>query len=179
MSSSITPYLKSAAKMSRKVILLFFCAYVLSLSGCGFQLRGAGGLHLKSVYVKSESADRISNEIKQLLTEEQVALAASEKEAQVILQLQHEAFDRRTVTVSAGQERIEEIELNYHVNVELQKADATPLIKKRQIHLVRDYSFDNTAMLAMDTEEQTLREDLFQDMAMQIMRMLRVVQVAE
>jgi len=53
------------------------------------------------------------------------------------------------------------------------------LIKKRAIHLVRDYSFDNTAMLAMDTEEQTLRDDLFQDMAMQIMRMLRVVQVSE
>jgi LPS-assembly lipoprotein len=171
--------MKDAVNMLRRIILLFFCAGVLGLTSCGFQLRGSSGLALKSVYVKSEAADRISNEIKQLLTEEQVALAANEKDAQVVLQLQHETFDRRTVTVTAGRERIEEIELNYQVEVELQQADATPLIKKRAIHLVRDYSFDNTAMLAMDTEEQTLRDDLFQDMAMQIMRMLRVVQVSE
>ncbi|MEZ5673656.1 MAG: hypothetical protein R3E08_15280 [Thiotrichaceae bacterium] len=147
------------------------------MSSCGFQLRGSGGLQFKSIYVKSEAADRISNEIKQLLTDEPITLAASETEAQIVLHLQNETLDRRTVTVSAGVERIEEIELNYHVEVEVRASDTTPLLKKRALDLVRDYSFDNQAMLAMDTEEQTLREDLLQDMMMQIMRILRVVKV--
>lgn len=162
--------------MSSRTILLLFCA--LSLSSCGFQLRGTGDFQFKSIYVKSEAADKISNEIKQLLTDEQVTLAANETEAQIILHLQNETLDRRTITVSAGVERIEEIELNYHVEVEVHAPDNTPLLQKRAIDLVRDYSFDNQAMLAMDTEEQTLREDLLQDMTMQIMRILRVVKVS-
>lgn len=165
--------------MWQKIIVLVFSLLVLNLSSCGFQLRGSSGFHLKSIYVSSESADKIANEIKQLLREEQVTLAASAQEAQVVLQLQNEILDRRTVTVSTGRERIEEIELNYRVAVELQKPDTTPLTKKRVISLVRDYSFDNTAMLAMDTEEQTLRDDLFQDMTMQIMRLLRTTQVKD
>lgn len=165
--------------MSSKTILLLFYIFVLSLTSCGFQLRGSGGFQFKSVYVKSESADRIANEIKQLLTEQQITVVPNAAAAQVVLSLQNEALDRRTVTVSAGKERIEEIELNYHVEVEVQQPDATPLLKNRAIDLVRDYSFDNQAMLAMDTEEQTLREDLLQDMVLQIIRMLRAAKVAK
>lgn len=165
--------------MLRKIIVLVFSLLMFNLSSCGFQLRGSSGFHLKSIYVSSESADKIANEIKQLLREEQVTLAATAQEAQVVLQLQNEILDRRTVTVSTGRERIEEIELNYRVTVELQKPDTMPLTRKRVISLVRDYSFDNTAMLAMDTEEQTLRDDLFQDMTMQIIRLLRTTQVKD
>lgn len=162
----------------KETILLLGVTLILSISACGFSLRGSGALHLPSLYIQSEWADRITNEIKRILSEDGIALAPSAKTAQVIVYLRHEVIDKRVLSVSAISGKLEEVELNYRVELEARQPDETVVLKKQLLSLLRDYSFDAHAVLAMGTEEEVLREELFQDMVAQVVRRLRAIKIS-
>ncbi len=167
-------YLNNISLTAKLISLgsLFILVGSLLLSGCGFQLRGALATHLSKVSVQSEAADSIANEVKRLLMEEGVQIVPVTKEAQVILYLRHEVFGRRVLSVSAVSGKMQETELHYRVEMEVQKPDNT-VLDQQIMNLSRDYTFDETAVLAMGEEEQMLREEMFRDLTTQILRRLQ------
>jgi LPS-assembly lipoprotein len=160
------------AKLFSLGSLLIFVGSLLP-SGCGFQLRGALATHLSKVYVQSEAADGITNEVKRLLIEEGVQVVPVTKEAQVILYLRHEVFDRRVLSVSAVSGKMQEMELYYRVEIEARKPENNTVLDQQVLSLSRDYTFEETAVLAMGEEEQMLREEMFRDLTSQILRRLQ------
>lgn len=159
------------------VKLVFFITILISLTSCGFHLRGSVSLNLQSVFIEEKNARLFANEIKQLLKNQQVNITNKPQQAQVILALEDAKFDRRVLTISAVSSRIEEVELNLRLKAEVRQPDNTVLLEKQRLHLMREYSFDETAMLAMSAEEETLKEELFEAMVAQLMRMLRAVKL--
>lgn len=157
-------------------VFLGSCWLVL-LSACGFQLRGAQGFQFTTAFLQSESANRVSEAIRYLLVEEGITVVASPTEAQVVIHLSHEATSRRVLSVSAVSGKLREMEVIWRVAVEVRKPDETVLLKRRWIDLSRDYHFDEKAVLAMGAEETILREELFQDIVAQVMRRLRAVKL--
>jgi LPS-assembly lipoprotein len=149
----------------------------LLLNGCGFQLRGALATHLSKVYIQSEAADGITNEVKRLLTEDGVQIVPAMKEAQILLYLRHEVLDRRVLSVSAVSGKMQEMELHYRVEMEVRKPDNNTVLDQQVLNLSRDYTFDETAVLAMGEEEQLLREEMFHDLTAQILRRLQRLSV--
>lgn len=159
------------AKVLFLIIILFY------LASCGFHLRGSVSLNIQSVFIEEKNARLFANEIKRLLKEQQVKVTEKPQHAQVILALEDAKFDRRVLTISAVSSRIEEVELSLRLKAEIRQADDTVLLEKQRLHLMREYSFDEMAMLAMSAEEETLKEELFEAMVAQLMRMLSAVEL--
>lgn len=156
---------------TREEIILLVVIAILC-SACDFYLRGPTGLKISSLYLQSELADRVTSEVKRLLAEAGIPLAASAKEAHVVVYLRHEILERRVLSVSAISGKLEEIELNYRVEMEARRPEGIVVLKKQLLSLLRDYSFETTAVLAMGAEEEVLREELFQDLVAQVIRRL-------
>jgi len=145
------------------------------LSGCGFHLRGAADLKLQKLHIQSESADKIANEVRRFLTEKGVQVVPTSKVAQAVLYLRNETVERRVLSVSSTSGKLEEIELNYRVEMEVRKPDNRILLKKQLISLLRDYRFDKNAVLAAGSEEDILREEMQRDVVGQIIRSLQTI----
>ncbi len=152
-------------------------AISLVLSNCGFHLRGHGrsGFQFSSAYIQSTSANKIAKSIKLRLMEADVEISSAIDKAQVVIYLSDEDIDRRVLSVSSITGKQEEFELNYRVEMELKKSDGTVLLEKQKISLLRDYLFDEQAVLAMWSEDEILREEMFNDIIEQIIRRLQIV----
>lgn len=162
-----------------KLRALIYCVLLSLLSGCGFQLRGSVPMALKTVFVQAENSPRIAAEVSRLLVEEGVALApnANAKAAQAVLYIRNENLTRRFLSISAVTGRIEEMELNLRVDLEARTPQNKVLLEPQNLLLLREYSFDQNAILAKDAEEQVLREELYQDITAQVMRRIRAIQL--
>ncbi len=155
---------------------------LLFINGCGFHLRGSIGdlqWHFESVYVQSEAADRIASELKSRLSEQKLQVLPTSDAAQVVVYLYNETLDRRVLSVSSVSGKQEEIELNYRVEIKISKADETVILAKHTISFLRDYRFDPEAVLAAGGEEQVLREDMFNQTVMQIIRQLQRIKITD
>jgi len=160
-----------------KLRWLIYCVLLSLLSGCGFQLRGSVPMALKTVFVQAENSPRIAADVSRILVEEGVALAPNAKAAQAVIYIRNENFTRRFLSISAVTGRVEEMELNLRVDLEARTPQNKVLLEPQNILLLREYSFDQNAILAKDAEEQVLREELYQDMTAQVMRRIRAVQL--
>jgi LPS-assembly lipoprotein len=155
---------------------------LLFLSSCGFHLRGSIGdltWHIQSVHIQSEAADRIARELKSRLIEQKLQVLPTSEAAQVIVYLSNETVDRRVLSVSSVSGKQEEIELNYRVEIKITKVDDTVILEKHTISFLRDYRFDPEAVLAAGGEEEILREDMFNQIVMQIIRQLQRIKITE
>ncbi|MCK5524372.1 MAG: hypothetical protein KAI83_14665 [Thiomargarita sp.] len=159
-------------------LLLIFLTIGL-LNGCGFHLRGSSGFDFSFVHIKSESADKIAQGVGFRMMDEGVQMVPTANAAQLVLILHNEAIDRRILTVSSYSGQQTEFELNYRVEMEIQKPDGTVLLEKQKISLLRDYLFDETAVLAMWAEDEMLREEMYRDIVAQIIRRLQIVKLGK
>jgi len=148
-----------------------------SVSGCGFQLRGSEGFQIDSVYVKSTQADLSSAAIKQRLMERGLTVTALANEAEAVVHLSNEAVDRRVLTVSSISGKLEEIELKVRVDFEALTPQDEVLLPKQTLRLYRDYSYDETAVLAMGEEETVIQQELYREIVAQIMRRIAAIRV--
>lgn len=158
--------------VSFKVSLLLL---IVTLTSCGFQLRGTGKFDFESIYIQSEAATRVTDEVKHLLNEQNIKVTAEANEAQVLLYLRHEGIRHRMLSVSAISGKLEEVEINLFVDMEVTRADGSPLLENITLKLLRDYSFDETAVLAVGAEQEIIQKEMFRDVVAQVMRRLQTV----
>lgn len=162
--------------LTKRFIYSILC---LILIDCGFHLRGSQGFNVASVWVESESADRIAHLVRSVLAEEGVTLVDQIEKSQVILKLRQETLNKRTLSISASSGDLEELELNLYVDMAVYKPDGEILLENQRINLLRDYSFDEKAVLAMGAEEAIIRQELFHDVVAQIVRRLQRIKLDE
>ena len=164
----------------KSVIASLLVIVLLFLNSCGFHLRGSSGdlqWQFESVYIQSESADRIASELKSRLTEQKLQVLSTSEAAEIVVYLYNETVDRRVLSVSSVSGKQEEIEINYRVEIQISQADETVLLEKQSISFLRDYRFDPEAVLATGEEEAVLREDMFNQIVMQIIRQLQRIKI--
>ena len=160
-----------------QLITLLIIIVPLLINACGFHLRGSVDFNFSSIQIQSEAADHVAQEVERILLAEGVQIASSTEQAQAVLFLRNEKTDKRVLTVSSISGKLEEVELNFRVTMEVRQPDDTVLLSEQVISLLRDYSFDDQAVLAMAAEEEVLREEMFRDVVAQIIRRLQVIKV--
>ena len=173
------PTLKKLSWFPYQVYFVMSVLAVGLLSGCGFHLRGASGFDFSFVHIKSESANNIAQKVNFRMMEEVVQIVPTADAAQAVVFLRDEAIDKRLLTVSSISGRQTEFEVNYRVDLEVQKPDGTVLLEKQRISLLRDYLFDETAVLAMGAEDEMLRKEMFRDIVAQIIRRLQILKLGK
>lgn len=152
---------------------LFTLSLALLLSACGFQLRGTGSFDFSLKELRFSSDDRLAPLAKTLqerLQDQGVTLTDS---AEYSLHLGREAYSQRTISFTAGTRSSEQM-LTSTVNYEIRSGQLPALIKG-QAEVQRVQSFNQNHVSASSEEANMLREEMRNEMVMQLMLRLQAI----
>ncbi len=138
---------------------------MLSLAGCGFQLRGATTIPPEMSRTYISTSDRHSVFYRKLrvgLQQAGAEMVDSPVDATAVFSIFTDVTDQRVISVSARNVP-REYEIYYTVIYELNTDEAT-LMEERTQTLTRDYTFDETLVLGKAREEEVLRDAIADDL---------------
>jgi len=145
---------------------------LLSIGGCGFQLRGDASLPFASLYI--EGGQDISVDLQRAIRPTATKVTDSAKDAEAVLQVSGESREKRILGLtSAG--RVSEFRLLYRVNFKVLGKDGGELLGSQQVELRRDITFNDSQTLAKESEESLLYRDMQVDAVQQIIRRMSAV----
>jgi LPS-assembly lipoprotein len=153
----------------RKAFFLRIVLLVMVLSAvsaCGFQLRGQAKLPFRSVYV--EAGEEIGADLKRAFIANDVVVKDEAKEAQAVLRILSETRQKHILAISGGG-RVREYRLESNVSYRLDAPFGDNILPPAEISLTRDFSYDDTRILAKEEEEQLIWRDIQNDTVQQIM----------
>lgn len=157
---------------------LLLTVSILTLEGCGFRMRGSIDMpvNMPTTFVQGDRQYRgITPAIKRILRGSGVQLTEDRKQAELILNIYGEKQTRRVLSVRANTAKVREYELNYQVEFGLERRDGDALIDKQTISLIRDYTFDDTAVNAKQNEENMLYKDMQINAIRQLLQRVQII----
>lgn len=147
------------------------------LCACGFQLRGSNldALKNSSIYIQARGASTLANELREQLRYSDIPIASSSSEADYIIDIGKETFERKVLSVSARTGKVEEYEIFYQAILSVTGPGGKSLIKSEPITAQRDYVFDEGSVYASYDQEQELHRDISKYAASTVLRRLQAV----
>jgi LPS-assembly lipoprotein len=163
---------RSVASASR-LGLLSICLVATLLSGCGWRLQGTSRLSpiMATTYVETDDRYTDFNRaLRESLQSSGARLTGTREEATAVVRILKDESGQRVLTVSA-RNTPEEYEVFYMIEYSV-NGRTEELIAPQKIELTRDYSYDETTVLAKQREQAILREALARDLAGLVVRRL-------
>ncbi len=159
-----------------KARLILICLLLLT-TACGFHLRGSqiSKFDINNLYINPSSAPRLAKEVKSQLAGAGGTLAGSSESAAYIITLKEEHFERMVRSVSADTGKVEEYQMVYTANLDAAQPDGRRIIENDPIRLIRDFSFDENAVLGKFSEEGVIEGDLIRSAANKVLRRLQAL----
>jgi len=146
----------------------------LLLAACGFHLRGQSefALPFQKLYVQSASdyAPFIT-ELKSAIEANGVQITDTSEQAQLTLQIVSEIADKQILSLS-GAGRVIEYRLQYRISLRAYDQNQQEWLAPQEITLRRDYSYDDSQVLAKEQEEALLYQNMRGDAVQQVLRRL-------
>jgi len=153
--------------------LIVLLVAVSLLGGCGWRLQGTARLPEIMSMTYIETNDRYSDfnrMLRQSLEASGARLTSDRARATAIVRIRKDESGQRVLSVSA-RNTPEEYEVFYNIEYSVEGVSGE-LIEPQKLELTRDYSYDETAMLAKEREQGVLREALARDLAGLVIRRL-------
>ncbi len=151
---------------------IFILSLSVLLAACGFHLRGQAGMPFTSLYVQAANPNTaFVQELKRNLEFNKVELVSKPEQAEVILDIVSELPEKQILTLG-GTGRVNEFQLRYRVSLRAYDLKQQDWIAAEEIVLYRDYTYDDTQILAKESEESLLYQSMRADMVQQIIRRL-------
>ena len=162
-----------------------FSASALLLSGCGFELRRLDSIPFSAIYIDAPDENSLASN-DWVFTRERVvakkirdALIAGGKtrvpdspaQAEATLKISQESRSKSILTLS-GAGRVKEYRLNFKVVYSVTGKAGQEIVGTNSIELSRDFTYDDSQLLAKSQEEKLLYRDMEDDAARQILRHL-------
>ena len=146
-------------------------ALLLTLTACGFRLRGTANVPFETLYLPGATGG-IALDLKrniQVGTNAKVVDDAAKAEA--VLQFTEETKQKEVLSLT-GTGKVREFQLRYRVGFRVHDGKGGDYVPQSTIQLTRDVTFNDTEILAKEQEEQILFRDMQTDMVQQILRRL-------
>ncbi len=159
---------------SRPLLSLLTLLAALSLSACGFHLRGStpdSRLSFTSVHVEAPSGTPLERELRSAIRAGGTPLVADPKSAAVTLRILSQAQEKKILTLNA-QGQVREFSLTYRMVFEVADPSGRKLLPAQEIALQSLLSYSESQALAKEAEEKMTFDDLRRDAVSQIMRQL-------
>jgi len=150
--------------------LWFVLLMSTSLIACGFHMRGAADVPFNSIYIQG-STIVISKALKKNLTLNSVKVLDSADSAELLLEIVGEESEKRILSL-AGTGKVNEFELYYRVHYRTKLAGEALWSQVQTVEARRDYSYDDTQLLAKQGEEKRLNEDMQSSVVNSLVRRL-------
>jgi LPS-assembly lipoprotein len=166
--------------MYRNAALCFLALFVLLGSGCGFRMQGAStlpeGVHTVYVSTKDELS-AFAVELVHGIDRAGAERATTAGAADAVIRVQRDRTGRRVLSVSA-RNTPQEYEVYYEVEYSIDRA-GTEVVPLQKLELTRNFSFDESLLLAKDREEEILRDAMARDLADLVLRRLESLPPAQ
>jgi len=162
-------------KVLRTVLHMTAALLIAStLTACGFQLRGSNGsytLPFHSLYLSFDDTSALGAELKRNLRAGDIVIADKPEQAEAQFVVQRETRGKSIQSLnSLG--RVREYLLTYTLTFAVRDPKGVELLPSTEITLRRNMAFDETQVLAKESEEALLYRDMQADLVQQIMRRL-------
>lgn len=148
----------------------------VSLAACGFQLRGRANLPFETLFVEGGSPTFLADLKRAISIGSATRLLPSPAGAQAILQISGESREKRILSLS-GAGRVREYLLVYRVEFRLHDGRRQDLLPRQTLELRRDMTYDDTLVLAKESEEVLLYQDMQNDAISQILRRMNAAKL--
>lgn len=159
-----------SSSFSSTRIFLFFAT--LLLTACGFHLHGQVGMPFQSIYLTAPNLNSpFVNELRRNLVANKVALANGAEPSDVVLNIVSENTEKQVLSLGSDG-RVNEYRLIYRVSLRAYNQQQQEWIPSEDMSLRRDFSYDDTQILAKEAEETLLYQSMRTDMVQQIVRRL-------
>jgi len=144
----------------------------LILSSCAFHLREQADMPFKTLYLETENPKTLFiADIRRSLEANNLQLVNSAAQADVVLKIIFERPDKQILTLG-GDGRVNEFRLSYKISLRAYDLKQHDWMPAEEIYLYRDFSYDDTILLAKESEEALLYQNMRSDMVQQIVRRL-------
>ena len=151
------------------------------LSACGFHLRGSNGsfmLPFATMYIGLPETSPLAIGLKRYIRAIGSTEVVNTKDgADAVLEVLTDPERNRTKTIlslnTSG--RVQEYQLGYSINFRVLDKAGNQLLAPTTISLVRPITFNDSQVLAKETEEAALYRDMRNDLVQQIMRRLAAI----
>lgn len=151
-------------------------AAALALPACGFKLRGQQKFNFSSIAILPHPGDALAAELRRALGAQVRVLSAGEalNQADLVLDILNVAREKVVVSInSSGQ--VLEFQLRLRLKFSLRTPHGDALASATEIVQQRDISFNESAVLAKESEEATLYRTMQTDIVQQLLRRLAAV----
>lgn len=145
---------------------------LLALTACGFEMRGTADLAFKNLHMQGANLS-IKKDLIKTLKVNGVTVVDDEQKAELLMEMLSEQREQNILSLG-GRGVVREFELVYRVNFRLRNPESETWGAVQSVEGRRDYSYDDTQLLAKQFEEQRLFEDMRNDAVREIMRLLVV-----
>jgi LPS-assembly lipoprotein len=145
----------------------------LSITACGFGLRGVEDLAFKNLYVQGPTLS-ISKALNKSLAINGVTIVSDPEKAELMLEMMSESTEKKILSLSGRVGVVREFELFYRVHFRLRDPGNELWGEVQTIEGRRDFSYDDSEVLAKSFEETRLYQDMKDDAVREIMRRLIV-----
>jgi LPS-assembly lipoprotein len=145
----------------------------LLLPGCGFQMRGDWELpsSLQNT-VMSGGGQALYTYLQREFRAASASLERPPVEGAARLIVSQNTMNKRVLSVD-NRGKVIEYEIYYLLKFKILGADGNLIVKEQQINMTRDYPFVATQVIGASHEEALLRDNMYKDMARQIMRRIQ------
>ena len=148
------------------------------LAGCGFQLRGTNGqynLPFQSIWLSFPETSPLGTELKRnMRAAETVRIQSDASRAQALFDVLAESRGKTILSLnSLG--RVREYTLSYTLVFRVRDANNRELLAPTELTLRRNIAFDESQVLAKESEEALLYRDMQADLVQQILRRLAAI----
>jgi LPS-assembly lipoprotein len=158
--------------MKVRLLLIYF---LLLTTACGFHLRGSQTtkINVDNIFIIGGSA--LAEEVKSQFLNAGTSFAASSQDASYVITLKESRFEKSVLSVSPTTGKVEEYQVAFQAKMDAIRADGTYIIENEKIMVIRDFAFDENAVLGEFSEESIIQEDLVRHAANQVLRRLQAL----
>ena len=158
-----------------RTAISFALAFALAcLAGCGFQLRGAAPLPFETLYMTGTSGGIGLDLKRNIQSGTRTTVIDDAKKAEAVLEFLQELREKKILSLAATG-RVREFQLIYRVSFRVHDGKGGEFLPVSAVQLTRDVSFNDTDVLAKETEEALLFRDMQFDMVQLILDRKSVV----
>jgi len=160
------------------ILVMAMLVIVMTLSACGFQLRGQAAIPFQTVRVEAPGFSAFANDLERAIrSRTKTRIVESRDQAEAVVRIVGESQEKHILSLSSGG-KVREFELLYRIAYRLTNRAGVDLALPGEIVLRRDMTYDDTVVLAKESEELLLFRDMKTDAVQQMLRRLSLVKPA-
>jgi len=178
MTKTMTIVRPSIARAGAPLLAPLALLLALVLAGCGFQMRGANGQYnmpFRSIYLGFSDTSQLGIELRRNLRGGDAVLVVTDPaKADARLDVLSETRGKSILSLN-NQGRVREYLLTYTLVFRVRDAKDAEMLGATEISLKRSIAFNETQVLAKESEEALLYRNMQSDLVQQILRRLAAI----